>query len=105
MSSIETTSTKITKTDQGMSVTGELVFASITDFLEQGNQFIQQHKNNDSFVINCEAMQRIDSAGIALLIEWHRQCANNDKPCQFAGLTHQAKSLIETYRLESLITA
>ena len=97
----------VIKSDQGMALSGALVFASVSDLIEQGNQHLKQHHNqpeNDSvFVIDCESMNRIDSAGIALLIEWQRQGKNNNLTCRFEGLSKQAQALIEAYSLESLI--
>ena len=63
---------KVIKSEQGMSVSGMLVFSSVADLLEKGNECLKQHQS-DSLVIDCNAMDRIDSAGIALLLEWRRQ--------------------------------
>ena len=81
--------------------------------LEDGNtyvkQYIKQHSNKNSneppFLIDCKEMERIDSAGIALLLEWQRQFKNTDLTCLFKDLSKQAQSLITTYRLQSLIAA
>jgi ABC-type transporter Mla MlaB component len=48
-------------------------------------------------------MERIDSAGIALLLEWQRLSTNDNLNCRYEGLPKQAKKLIEAYRLQSLI--
>ena len=98
-----TIKSKIEKSEQGMTLSGELTFASVVDLLEQGNQCLNQHKQDSPFTIDCKSMERIDSAGIALLLEWHRQCKNNNKLCRFEGLSKQAQALIGTYRLKSLI--
>ena len=97
------TASKITKSEQGMEISGALVFASVSDLLEQGNQQLKQHQDESTFVINCKAMDRIDSAGIALLIEWQRQCKDKNKTCRFEALPKQAKALIEAYKLQSFI--
>ena len=100
---------QITKSEQGMAVSGSLVYSSVADLLEQGNEYLEQQlkqqTGDSSFVINCKAMERIDSAGIALLLEWQRQCKNDNKTCRFDGLSKQAQALIEAYRLQSLIAA
>lgn len=90
--------------EKGMTVSGSLVFATVTILLEKGCTLIRQHKGG-SFVIDCSAITRIDSAGIALLIEWQRQSKNNNAVCRFVGLSNQAQSLIRAYRLQSLISA
>ena len=100
---------KIIKTEQGMAVSGELVFANVSNLLGQGNKHLKQYNNqsqdNSSFVIDCTAMERIDSAGIALLLEWQRQFSSKNKNCRFQSLSQQAQALIEAYRLQSLIAA
>lgn len=100
---------KAIQTEQGMSLSGDLVFSSVADLLEQGNtklkQYLSQNPSSSSFVIDCKEMERIDSAGIALLLEWQRQCKNAEKNCRFEGLSNQAQALIEAYRLQSLIAA
>lgn len=99
----------ITKTDQGMALAGKLVFNSVTGLLEQGNQYLAQNLSNNKqggfFSIDCLEVERMDSAGIALLLEWQRQCSNAKNNCRFVGLSEQAESLINAYRLQSLITA
>ncbi len=100
---------QVIKSEQGMALSGALVFGSVVDLSEQGNQHFKQyrdqHQGDSPFVIDCTGMERIDSAGIALLIEWQRQCKNDNKVCLFEGLPKQAQALIEAYRLQSLIAA
>lgn len=97
----------ITKTEHGLSINGNLTFDSVNVLLDQGVQLIEQsnNSNKNEFVIDCNDMQRIDSAGIALLMKWKKEINKLKQTCQFAGLSNQAKSLIQAYRLESLITA
>ena len=98
-------STSIIKTKQGMSVSGALTFSNVKEVLSQGGEFIEQFASQKEkfFEIDCSAVPRIDSAGIALLIEWHRQCVNADTSSRLVGLLDQPKSLIKTYQLESLV--
>jgi len=91
-----------------MAITGDLVFANVTELVEAGKQHIQESLQSDigdAVEINCSELQRIDSAGIASLLEWQRQCGDADKACRFVGLTEQAESLIQAYRLQTLISA
>lgn len=102
-------SSQVIVSEQGMTLSGALVFSSVADLVEQGNQIFKKYRKEDQtesiFVIDCKAMERIDSAGIALLIEWQRQCKNHNASCRFEGLSNQAKALIEAYRLQSIISA
>ncbi len=99
-----TVASKVEKREKGMTVSGSLVFANISSLLEKGCELIRQHQGG-SFVIDCSAVKRIDSAGIALLLEWQRQSRNKKAVCRFVGLSSQAQSLIQAYRLQSLISA
>ncbi|MGK0271797.1 MAG: phospholipid transport system transporter-binding protein [Cocleimonas sp.] len=101
-----TIASKVEKREKGMTVSGSLVFANITSLLEKGCELIRQHQGG-SFVIDCSAVKRIDSAGIALLLEWQRQSQSRNKNavCRFVELSSQAQSLIQAYRLQSIISA
>jgi len=63
-----------------------------------------QFKTEDtSLNFDCSEVTRIDSAGIALLIEWKRACDNNNKQFSISNLPEQAKSLVDTYRLKDVL--
>lgn len=94
----------VSKTDQGVAITGELVFANAAKLAEQGNQIIIDANQKDEIEFDCSEMKRIDSAGIALLLQWHREIKRKNKTCRYVGLRDQTKSLIQAYRLESVIT-
>ena len=96
--------TSIQKTEQGISVSGSLVFATVSSVIEQSKDAIGEHQG-DSLQIDCSELKRIDSAGISLLLEWQRQSLKNNIKCQLHGLSEQAKSLLKAYHLESFIDA
>lgn len=98
-----TQSFSMKNTEQGIALSGALAFISASDLLKQGNELLASNSNN-SVVIDCENVTRIDSAGIALLLEWKRHCDSNNKTCEIKNLPQQAISLLETYRLQSLIS-
>ena len=95
----------VESTENGLQLRGSLVFANVSELLEQGTSELRVQKNlqTNTLVIDCKGITRIDSAGIALLIEWKRWCKNHKKKCQINGLPNQAKSLIETYRLQQVL--
>lgn len=102
---VAASSSSIIKTDQGMSVSGALTFSSVKEVLSQGNEYINEgsFEKESTFIIDCSSIKHIDSAGIALLVEWQRQCINKDINSRYVGLLDQPKSLIKTYQLESSI--
>ena len=86
-------------------ITGALVYSSASSLLEKSMLLMKsQFKTDDSGInFDCAEVTRIDSAGIALLIEWKRACDKNNKQFSITNLPDQAKSLVETYRLEDAL--
>lgn len=89
-------------TQNGLKLGGPMVYANASELLEEVIPLLEGLQTNE-IKINCEEVIRIDSAGIALLIEWKRWCANNNKQCKIEGLQKQANSLIETYGLQEVL--
>lgn len=88
--------------EQGFHVSGDLVFTTVSDLLEIGKKTIIESDSN-TIQINLDSVKRVDSAGIALLIAWRRDCLSAKKTCQYQGISAQATSLIETYKLQDII--
>ena len=93
---------QVIPTQDGFQLAGSLVYANASDLLGEVNAVLKNHQES-LLNINCEELSRLDSAGIALLIEWKRWCNNHNKQCHFQGLPTQANSLIETYRLQEVL--
>jgi phospholipid transport system transporter-binding protein len=87
---------------QVLVLNGSVVYASVAVLLEAGNVLLESSEDK-SVVIDCEEVSRIDSAGIAMLVEWRRWCKNHKKKFKIEGLPEQAQSLIETYRLQQVL--
>lgn len=87
------------KNDQ-LQIQGELVFATVSNLLETGNSLLSQLGDND-IALNMQAVKRVDSAGLALLIEWHRFSLKLNKTVCLKNVPKQALSLIETYKLNT----
>ena len=97
-----TSQAQIKLTQQGFQLSGSIVYASVSRLLKEGSSFLESYQET-SVSISCNEVSRVDSAGIALLIEWKRWCNNHDKKCQIIGLPMQAQSLVETYRLQKVL--
>jgi len=96
----------VIKTESGMAITGKFVFDTITELLTTGSHCINEHSNiNSIFEITCDDLQRVDSAGIATFVEWQRQSKEAGFKLCFNGMPKQSQSLIEAYRLRSIILA
>ena len=79
-----------------------MVYANASELLQEVTPLLEGLQTNE-IKINCGEVTRIDSAGIAMLIEWKRWCENNNKQCQIEGLQKQANSLIKTYGLQEVL--
>lgn len=90
---------KVIQTEQGMTLSGDFIFANIAAIEEQSNHYLDNNSDNSSIIFDCKDIQRLDSAGIALLVSWKRQY----KDCRFQALPQQAQALIEAYHLKPLL--
>ena len=88
--------------EQGLQLQGDLVYSSVSDVIKAGDDLLRQHQG-ENVIINCKKINRLDSAGISLLIEWKRLCLKLNKKCQFEGLPQQAVALLKTYKLNNLL--
>ena len=95
----------ITANRNGLKLTGALVFSSASSLLEKSKLLLESQIQSSAATVNldCSEVTRIDSAGIALLIEWKRACNLQRKPFSIINLPKQAKSLVETYRLKDVL--
>ena len=96
---------EIVASSDGFKITGALVYSSASSLFEKSIALMKtQFKTADAtFNFDCSEVTRIDSAGIALLVEWKRACDQNNKQFSITNLPDQAKSLVETYRLKNIL--
>ena len=83
---------------QNINVEGSLVFSTVSGLLAASNLLLKKIESG-SIYVNLSGVDQIDSAGVALLVEWQRYCQQQHKSCQFSGLKAQGVSLIKTYKL------
>lgn len=92
----------VTATEFGFKLGGSLVYANLSQVIDDAQSLLRNNQNQ-AIEIDCESLERVDSAGLALLIEWKKACKQTNKSCNFSSLPVQAISLIETYRLQQVI--
>lgn len=92
----------IAATQTGIKLKGELVFASVKSFWEQSISILGDFKGA-TIQIDCDEITHLDSAGIALLVEWKRWCDRHQKSFLIKGIQEQGASLITTYRLQKVL--
>lgn len=82
-------------------VSGELTFATVTQVLAQSHTLFTQA--GDSIEIELGAVERADSAGLALLIEWMRNAHARDKDIRFFELPEQMRAIAAASDLEAIL--
>ncbi|MCF6190035.1 MAG: STAS domain-containing protein [Cocleimonas sp.] len=88
--------------DKGIDLKGSLVYSTVSSVLSEGCKLLEGHQEN-SINISLADVKRIDSAGIALLLEWKRLCDQNNKNYQVVGAQEQALSLITTNKMQNIL--
>jgi phospholipid transport system transporter-binding protein len=78
-------------------VSGELTFATASELLKASPAF------DRDVVIDLAAMTAIDSAGLALLIEWYRTASHNNKGIRFSGVSAQLRALAKISEIDQLL--
>jgi phospholipid transport system transporter-binding protein len=56
-------------------------------------------------VVDLEHVDRVDSAGVAVLLDWKRRAAAEGTPLQFSGVPQNMKSLALLYGVEDMLSA
>jgi phospholipid transport system transporter-binding protein len=96
----QTTTVSLCK--DGVNLEGNLLFSTVSSILTMGAKMIDNHQAG-AVEINMSAVDKIDSAGIALLLDWKRLCDAQNKKYQLTHVSKQALSLIKTNKLEALL--
>ena len=88
---------RITADGQGQyALSGELSFRTVPDLLRQGERLFE---GCSTFVLDLEGVERSDSAGVALLLEWLRRCRRRQQDLFFRNLP---QALVEIARVSNL---
>jgi ABC-type transporter Mla MlaB component len=88
--------------EDGLTLKGRLLFSTVSSVLREGGSLLENHKA-DSINIDMSGVEKIDSAGITLLLAWKRLCDANNKKFHINHAQKQVISLITTNKLEGLL--
>lgn len=93
----------LTSTAPGaFAVVGPVTFATAGSLLEAGRT---QFAGQSVAVVNLGGVTRMDSAGLALLLEWLRQARGEGRAMTFAALPDKLLAIARLSGVEGLITA
>ncbi|HEX9801827.1 MAG TPA: STAS domain-containing protein [Gammaproteobacteria bacterium] len=91
----------IQRSNGGFTISGELTFATVTALLEQSRALFSQA--DEAVEVDLGAVERVDSAGLALLIEWLRLAREKGVDIRFSHLPQQMKAIAAASDLDSIL--
>lgn len=86
--------------DSAIRLSGELDRETLLDLWQQRTSVMKQID-----VIDVSALERVDSAGLALLVHLRQIAQEQGTTPRFQGITDKLQSLITLYNLQQIITA
>lgn len=89
--------------DTCYSLSGKLGFDTISILLKCSDCLFEDTPQGQVIIIDCTELNHIDSAGIALFLEWKRKALKGKQEIQFKGLPHQAKAIIRAAHLSDIL--
>ncbi len=92
----------IIATIQGLELSGNLVYSSASAADKAAKTLLEKHLGS-LISIDCKNMTKLDSAGIALLLDWKRWCDNNKKQFELKNINDNAMALISSYKLNKIL--
>jgi len=90
----------ITNSMQTFEVTGDMTFERATAVFDAINLSIIDY---DEITINLAAVERSDSAALAIMLEWTNQAQKNQKKVYFSNVPNQLMRLIELTHLDKIL--
>ncbi len=101
MTSPEAGSPELSATAPGVfAVTGPVTFATAGALLEAGRSLFAGHA---SIAVDLRAVSRVDSAGLALLLEWLRQSRADRRAMTFTGLPEKLLAIARISGVDGLL--
>lgn len=79
---------------------GTLTFATVPAIYAQGQALFDK---NGAITVDLDGIQRTDSAGLALLMEWMRIAQRQNKTIRFQNIPAQLLAIARLSGLESLL--
>jgi phospholipid transport system transporter-binding protein len=85
-------------------VTGELTFASARDARQLGTLVLESSRA-ERLVIDCAAVTRADSAGLAVLLDWLAWARRKSRVIEFQNLPQSLVAIARISEVDGLLTA
>ncbi len=89
--------------DGRIRLVGELSFATVPGLLARTPALFATPDRQAPIEIDLEDVTRSDSAGLALLVEWHRLACRQQRPIRFHNVPDQIEAFARVSHLEGLL--
>ncbi len=89
--------------DGHIRLVGELSFETVPGILAQTPRLFSASGEGKAIEIDLQDVSRSDSAGLALLIEWHRLACRLQRPIRFHNVPGQILAFARVSHLEDLL--
>ena len=86
-----------------LALTGELSFETIPQVLEESALYVARTDLPDRLTIDFAGITGVDSAAVALLLDWRRTAVKRGKTLVFVNLPANLLALAELYGVAELI--
>ena len=83
------------------SVSGDMTFATAERILRQSEEPFAEHTRIE---VDLSGVERSDSAGLALLLEWITWANHSVREIRFTGMPARVQAIAETTEVEKLLT-
>ena len=88
---------------EALALTGALSFETIPEVLAESQKYAARSDLPDRLTIDFAGVTGVDSAAVALLLEWRREAARRQKRLDFVNLPANLLALARLYGVEELI--
>ena len=85
-------------------VTGELTFATARDARQLG-LLVLESSRAERLVVDCSAVSRGDSAGLAVLLDWLAWSRRKSRPVELQNLPQSLVAIARISEVDGLLTA
>lgn len=82
---------------------GDLTVASINKVLQQGYKSIAKLGSGAELCLDCSGLKKVDSASVALLVEWLRAAKAKQVTLRFTKMPEMMQRIIQLSNLEELL--
>lgn len=86
--------------DNRLQVSGELSFINVPELVLMSQEYF---KNSDGLDVDLAEVNRADSAGVALLIEWQRLAQKQKKSISFSNIPSQMMAIARLCGVDELL--